>query len=101
VGAVSGGSTQQRPAVVLSSPAYHASRPDVILGIVTSQVSKATAASDRVLADWQSAGLRRPSAFRTFLATLPQRSILEPIGRLSDNDWAAVQACLAGALEVK
>jgi mRNA interferase MazF len=93
--------TKQRPAVILSSQTYHAQRPDVIIGIVTSQISKAKTSSDRILADWQSAGLRQASAFRTFLATVPQLSIINPLGRLSDADWAVVQACVSGAVAIK
>ena len=63
--------TKRRPAVVLSSTAYHANRPGIIVGLVTSQTSKATSPSDYLLQDWQSAGLRLSSAFRAFIVTLP------------------------------
>lgn len=63
--------TKRRPAVILSSAAYHTARPDVIVGLVTSQISKAMAPTDRLIQDWQPAGLRVPSAFRAFLVSLP------------------------------
>ncbi len=88
---------KRRPAVVLSSPVYHRYRPDVIVGIVTSQVQQATAPTDYVLQDWSSAGLHRPSAFRTFLATLPA-SAATPIGRCSSRDWQGIVACLGKAI---
>ncbi len=53
---------KRRPAVVVSSDLYHASRPDVILGVLTTNVGTATTATDYLLQDWQSAGLRAASA---------------------------------------
>jgi len=85
--------TKRRPAVVLSSTEYHAARPDVIVGLVTSQVLKAVASTDCILSDWRSAGLRLPSAFRAFLATLPRSAVITKMGRLSDSDWRAVCEC--------
>lgn len=90
---------KRRPAVVVSTDTYHRIRPDAILGLLTSQVVAATGPTDCVLQDWQDAGLRSPSAFRTFLATLPTTS-MTTIGHLSDRDWQGVQACLRAALAV-
>ena len=77
--------TKRRPAVVLSTETYHQTRPDVILGLVTSNVSAATAPSDCVLQDWQAAGLHQPSAFRSFLFTMPATSV-KAIGHLTERD---------------
>ena len=44
---------KRRPAVVVSSSIYHLHRPDVIVGIVTSQVERAKAPTDYVLEDWE------------------------------------------------
>jgi mRNA interferase MazF len=90
---------KRRPAVVVSTDTYHKTRPDVILSLLTSQVAVATGPTDYVLQDWQTAGLRRPSAFRAFLATLPTAS-LTTIGHLSEQDWRKVQGCLQIALAV-
>ena len=68
--------TKRRPAVILSSDSYHSTRPDIIVGLVTSQTTKATAPTDFVIQDWQAAGLRVPSAFRAFLVTLPRSAIV-------------------------
>jgi mRNA interferase MazF len=81
---------KRRPAVVISSSAYHDARPDVILG-------SATTPMDYVLQDWRAAGLHSASAFRCFLATMPAASITT-IGRLSDRDWQGVQALLRLAI---
>lgn len=88
---------KRRPAVVVSTDTYHRTRPDAILGLLTSQVAAATGPTDCVLQDWQAVGLRSPSAFRAFLATMPTVS-LTTIGHLSGRDWRKVQGCLQVAL---
>ena len=68
-------STKTRPAVVLSTRDYHRHRPDVIVGIITTQTPQVVAPTDCVLLDWNQAGLPAPSHFRLFLVTLPQREV--------------------------
>jgi mRNA interferase MazF len=91
---------KRRPAIVLSSEEYHRTRPDVILGLVTSQVAAAVAPSDCFLQDWRSAGLRKASAFRAFMITVPRDYVIFRAGRLSDNDWRHVRQRLQAALEM-
>jgi mRNA interferase MazF len=90
---------KRRPAVVLSSDLYHKTRPDVIIGLVTSQTAAAIERTDYVLQDWASIGLKRPSAFRSFVVTIPRSAVLGRIGRLSSNDWAAVRERVKLALD--
>jgi len=75
-------------------------RPDVIVGVITSQLPATLAPTDHLLADWKSSGLTKPSVFRVFLATLPKGTIVSTIGRASAADWAAVQVCVRTALAV-
>ena len=59
--------SKQRPAVVVSSSAYNANRPDVLLMAITSVMRSAgvaLAVGEAVLADWQSAGLIKPSVVK-------------------------------------
>ena len=56
---------KRRPTVVISSAVYHASRPDVVVGLITSQTI-ALGPTDYLLQDWAQAGLRVPSVFRSF-----------------------------------
>ncbi len=79
------------PAVVLSSTLYHAHRPDIVVGLITSQTAAALAPTDYVLQDGDEAGLRLPSAFRSFLATLSPAAHPVLAGRLSERDWQEVQ----------
>ncbi len=89
---------KRRPAVVVSSDAYHSARPDVILGLITSQVAGSIGSTDHALADWSAAGLRLPSLFRSFLVTVPRTAVYDIAGHLSDQDWLAVRAKLGTAL---
>lgn len=88
---------KRRPLVVVSSDGYHAQRPDVILGIITTNRSAATSTTDCILQDWRLAGLHAPSAFRSYLGTSEAKNV-KVIGHLSDRDWQAVQDCLRKAL---
>jgi len=84
---------KRRPAVIVSSAVYHTSRPDVIVGLLTSQ-TVALGPTDYMLQDWVQAGLRVPSIFRSFFATLPASTPPVLVGRLSDRDWQGVCACV-------
>jgi mRNA interferase MazF len=88
---------KRRPAIIVSTDLYHKVRPDVILGLITSQTAKAIQPTDYILQDWKKAGLHSPSAFRTFLATMPA-STVTIIGHLSNRDWQGIQSCLEQAL---
>jgi len=88
---------KRRPAVVISSPLYHAHRPDVILAIVTSQTNIPLTPTDYLLQDWATAGLRCPSLFRCYFGMSPAAAI-RVIGHLSDRDLQAVRNCIRGAL---
>ncbi len=88
---------KRRPAVVLSSATYHANRPDVIVGLITTQTT-VLGVTDYALQDWQAAGLRVASIFRSFIVTLPPSANLVCIGQLSERDWQGVRACVKVAL---
>jgi mRNA interferase MazF len=89
-----------RPAIVVSTALYQATRGDVIIGIVTTQLARATDPTDYVLQDWKAAGLHSPSAYRTFLYSMPTTDVHHVIGKLTDRDWAEVQARLRIGLAV-
>ena len=91
--------TKRRPAVVVSTPAYHQARPDLLLALITTQVQDATTEFDAVIYDWEEAGLKLPSAMRSFLFS-KRASDVRNIGRLSDADWGEVQERLRRALAI-
>jgi mRNA interferase MazF len=67
--------TKVRPAVVLSTETYHQHRPDVVVGVITTQVPRPVTPTDCELADWRQAGLHAASYFRLFPITFPQREV--------------------------
>jgi mRNA interferase MazF len=85
---------KRRPVVILSTAAYHAARPDVVVGVITSQIARPTDPADHVLADWAAAGLRLPSMFRAYIVTVPRTQIIRHVGALSAADWQAVRDCV-------
>jgi mRNA interferase MazF len=55
--------SKKRPAVVVSTDAYHQRRPDVIVMAVTSQILRPAGTLGEVLiSDWQGAGLPKASS---------------------------------------
>ena len=88
---------KRRPAVVLSSAAYHRERPDVIVGVLTTNLGAARTSMDHLLRDWQQAGLRAPSAFRAYIG-MALISSVRIIGKLSAHDWQEVRNCLKRAI---
>ncbi|MGH9665384.1 MAG: type II toxin-antitoxin system PemK/MazF family toxin [Bryobacteraceae bacterium] len=92
--------TKVRPAVVLSTELYHHYRPDVIVGLITTQLPRELSPKDCELRDWRHAGLHQPSFFRLFPVTLMQRDV-RLIGRLSESDWASVRACFKAGFGIE
>ena len=90
---------KRRPGIAVSTDLYHATRPDVIVALVTTQFRGAVGPTDYILQDWSAAGLRRASAFRAYLHMFVPVA-LRIIGHLSDRDWLEVQARLRLALAV-
>ncbi len=86
---------KRRPAVVSSSATYHAIRPDIIVGLITSQ-TKGLGVTDYALQDWAALGLRVASIFRSFIVTLPPSANSVRIGQLS-RDWNTVCVCVKTA----
>lgn len=87
--------TKKRPAVVVSSDAYHREgRPDVILMAVTSQPRTPTLVGEAAIAEWQAAGLLRPSVLKPLLATFEKRLVIRRLGRLKEHDLGALRACV-------
>lgn len=87
--------TKQRPAVVVSSAAYSAERPDLIVMAITSQV-RADNRFDIPIQEWQQAKLLKPSVVKPVIATIEKRLVIKGLGRLSGKD----QETLAESLRV-
>jgi len=85
---------KQRPAVVVSSSAYHRDRPDLILMAVTSQVRPGNKIGEAVVTKWKEAGLIKPSVFKPLLTTTERGLIRRKLGSLVDEDRAALRTML-------
>ena len=90
--------TKRRPAVVVSSAAYHRERPDLVILAVTSQLHPVAAVGEVAIAKWKEAGLLRPSVLKPVLATIERGLVLRTLGRLADEDRAALRKLLAEIL---
>jgi mRNA interferase MazF len=82
--------TKKRPAIVVSSDAYHRDRPDVILMAVTSQARPAVGVGEIPVQRWKEAGLLKPSVLKPLLATVERRLVLRKLGRLEAQDREAL-----------
>ena len=90
--------TKKRPAVVVSSDAYHRARRDVILMAVTSQVRPAAGVGEVVVQRWKEAGLLKPSVLKPLLATVEKRLLTRKLGKLEDQDRDALRRSLEAIL---
>lgn len=82
--------SKKRPAVVVSSRAYHRDRPDYIIMAVTSRARSSPTLGEVIVRDWQSAGLLKPSVIRPVIATIERGLVLRRLGRLDTEDRAAL-----------
>ena len=89
---------KKRPAVVVSSAAYHRERPDLILMAVTSQVRLSTTVGESPIVEWSEAGLLKPSVLKPLLFTLDWNLILRRLGRLRQKDLDSLKESLAAIL---
>src|SRR4029450_1648802 len=83
-----------RPAVVLSTTAFHDDWNELLLVAVTSRPPKKRRPSDCAVQDWSQAGLAQPSWVRCHFTTAHHLVIQRSLGHLSDRDLAAVEQCL-------
>lgn len=86
--------TKQRPAVVISSEAYHGARPDVLIMAITSQMRGQPAIGEASIGRWHEAGLIKPSVLEPLLATVERSLIRRKLGRLEPEDRQALRDLL-------
>ena len=90
--------SKRRPAVVVSSDAYHRERPDLVILAVTSQVRPAAGVGEAAVAKWKEAGLLKPSVIKPVLTTLERSLLLRKLGRLEEEDRGALREVLRAIL---
>ena len=77
---------KKRPAVIVSNSGYHASRRDLIIMAITSQVRKSLGFGEALVADWSAAGLIKPSVLKPVFTTIEQGLVVRTMGTLSATD---------------
>jgi mRNA interferase MazF len=82
----------------VSSEAYHRKRPDLVILAVTSQVRPQASLGEVSVTKWKEAGLLKPSLLKPVLATIDRRLVLRKLGRLAEEDRAALRKLLAEIL---
>ena len=86
-----------RPALVLSSPAYHRGRQEVVVAAITSNIRRRLF-GDHVIADWKGAGLLFPSLVTGILRTIKRTMIDRKLGAMPKSDLQAVDRELRRSL---
>ena len=90
--------SKKRPAIVVSSEAYHRDRRDVILMAVTSQARPGSGIGEVAVERWKDAGLLKPSVVKPIIATVDRDLILRKLGALREDDLKALQRTLSAIL---
>ncbi|MEP6933429.1 MAG: type II toxin-antitoxin system PemK/MazF family toxin [Nitrospirota bacterium] len=87
---------KRRPAVVISSAAYHRARPDLLIMAVTSQQPSTLSVGE--VQDWRGAGLLKPSVLKPVLTTIDPTLVLKRLGQLTPSDQTALRQALTTIL---
>jgi len=90
---------RQRPAVIVSSEAYHRSRQEAIIAAITSRTDRILA-GDHLITDWQGAGLLFPSVATGIIRTVKRGMISRRLGIMSKADMEAIDDNLRAALSL-
>ena len=89
--------TRLRPALIISSEAYHQARQDVIVAAITSNATRRLF-GDYQIAAWQDAGLLFPSLVTGIVRTIKQTMIRRNLGSLAGPDEEAFGRILRRSL---
>jgi mRNA interferase MazF len=87
--------SKKRPAVVVSSNDYNANRRDLIIMAITSQVRTPPGFGEAGVADWQTAGLIKPSVLKPVFTTIEQTLVVRTMGTLSASDLHTLRELVA------
>ncbi len=90
--------TKKRPAVVVSSHSYNASRRDIVIMAITSQVRPPLGSGEAMVSDWQGAGLIKASVLKPVFTTIEQRLVVRTMGKLSAADIKTLREVVANVV---
>jgi mRNA interferase MazF len=86
-----------RPALVISSSAYHRGRKEVVVAAITSNVRRRLF-GDHLIVDWKGAGLLFPSVATGILRTVTREMLDRKLGVMAKGDMDAVDNGLRRSL---
>ena len=90
--------TKRRPAVVINSPAYHRTQPDLLIMAITSRQPSTLSVGEVHVQDWRGAGLLKPSVLKPVLTTIDPALVIKKLGQLTSTDQAALRQALSTIL---
>lgn len=90
--------TKKRPAVVVSSAAYHQARRDVLIMAVTSQARPAGAIGEVQIKDWKGAGLIKPSVIKPVITTIEASLVIRRLGQLKKDEQETLRKAVGQIL---
>ena len=85
---------KKRPAVVVSSAAYHQARRDVLIMAVTSQARPAGAIGEVQVKDWKGAGLIKASIIKPVITTIEASLVIRRLGQLRKEDQEGLRKAI-------
>lgn len=89
---------RRRPALIISSNAYHKDRDEAIIAAITSRTDRVLV-GDHLISNWQEAGLLFPSVTTGIIRTVKQGMISQKLGVMPQVDMQAVNEKLRKALD--
>jgi len=84
---------EKRPALVISSEAYHAERQEVVILAITSNVNRIFL-GDTKISQWKEAGLLYPSLVTAIIRTVKSDMIFRKIGEIGPDDLKRVESSI-------
>ena len=86
-----------RPAVIVSSEAYHSGRDEVIIKAISSRTDRILV-GDHLIKDWRRAGLLFPSVATGVVRTIKQNMIARKLGSMPSPEMKVIDDNLSVAL---
>ena len=90
---------RRRPAVIVSSDAYHQSRQEAIIAAITSRTDRVLV-GDHLIRHWREAGLLFPSVATGIIRTIKQVMVARKLGTMPEDDLDEFDKQLSIALSL-
>lgn len=84
--------------MVVSNGSYNSVRPDIVVMPITSQLRPTSGLAEFRLAQWEAAGLLKPSVVKPVFATLEQALIIRRLGVLHTADQTTIREMIGNTL---